>query len=276
MEEIEKLKEEILKDYPRLTKDDSFSFLCQPGVPCFNDCCGDVNIFLTPYDIIRLKRSLGIRSGEFLSKYTISPFDKNLTYPVILLRMDEDERKSCPFVTKEGCSVYRDRPWSCRMYPLGLASPRDEAEKSNGEFYFLLKESVCRGYENGRTWAVRQWLADQGVSEYDEMGEHFKDITLHDFFQEGKHLTPEKLEMFFLVCYDIDRFRDFVFGSSFLEKFEIDDSTREKIKEEDVALLHLGFRWLRFALFAEKTMTVRTDVLAAKQKKLAEKLDSPS
>jgi Fe-S-cluster containining protein len=276
MEEIERLKEEILKNYPRLTRDDSFSFECRLGVPCFNDCCGDVNIFLTPYDIIRLKKALGLTSGEFLSKHTISPFDKNLTYPVILLKMEEDEKKSCPFVTKEGCRVYADRPWSCRMYPLGLASPREASEKLDQEFYFLLREAVCRGYEEGKRWTVSEWLEDQGIREYDEMGEHFKDITLHRFFEEGTHITPEKLEMFFLACYDIDRFREFLFGSSFFEKFEVDLDMRQKMQSDDVELLHFGYRWLRFALFGEKTLTVKNDVLAAKEKELAGKLKKTS
>ena len=60
MRDIEKFKEEILKEYPRLSEDSSFTFACHPGVPCFNDCCGDVNIFLTPYDILRLKQALNM------------------------------------------------------------------------------------------------------------------------------------------------------------------------------------------------------------------------
>jgi Fe-S-cluster containining protein len=128
MREIERLKEEILKDYERLNEKSEFRFACHPGVPCFNDCCGDVNIFLTPYDIIRLKNNLGIPSGEFLSEYTVSPFDKNLKYPVILLKMNDDEKKSCPFVGENGCGVYEDRPWACRMYPLGLASPKSRRD----------------------------------------------------------------------------------------------------------------------------------------------------
>jgi len=56
--------------------------------------------------------------------------DKNLQYPVILLQMRDNEKKSCPFVTAEGCSVYPDRPWACRMYPLGLASPNSTAAKA--------------------------------------------------------------------------------------------------------------------------------------------------
>ncbi|MCP4569389.1 MAG: YkgJ family cysteine cluster protein, partial [FCB group bacterium] len=106
MKEIEQLKKAILEDYPRLTEESEFSFACHPGVPCFNACCGDINIFLTPYDVIRLKNRLGITSGEFLSKFTISPFDENTKYPILLFKMQENEGKTCHFVKDEGCSVY--------------------------------------------------------------------------------------------------------------------------------------------------------------------------
>jgi Fe-S-cluster containining protein len=269
MREIERLKEEILKEYPRLSGDSSFTFECHRGVPCFNECCGDVNIFLTPYDIIRLKNNLGLTSGEFLKKYTLSPFDENLKYPVILLKMNDDKKKSCPFVSEDGCTVYPDRPWACRMYPLGLASPKEDHKQLNKEFYFLLKESICRGFEEKRKQTVDEWLADQGIEEYNRMGEYFKEITLHSFFQKGGNLDPKKVEMFFTVCYNIDKFREFVFQSSFFEKFVVDDAFKEKIKEDDVELLKLGYQWLRFALFGEKTMMVKEDVLEARKKELA-------
>jgi Fe-S-cluster containining protein len=272
MKELERFKEEILKDYPRMSEDDSFAFACHSGVPCFNDCCGDVNIFLTPYDIIRLKNALGMTSSEFLAKYTISPFDQNLKYPVVLLQMIDDEKKSCPFVTEEGCRVYEDRPWSCRMYPLGLASPQEGSKVLDEEFYFLLKEAVCKGYEEEKKWTVSEWLEDQGIREFDEMGQQFKEITLHRVLLEGKPLTPEKIEMFFMVCYNIDNFRNFLFGSTFFEKFDVDDDVRKKIQEDDVELLKFGFRWLRFALFAEETMKVKEDILEAKKEELADKI----
>ena len=54
----QQLQEKILEDYPRLGPDDTFQFACHPGVSCFNRCCGDVNIFLSPYDVLRLKTGL--------------------------------------------------------------------------------------------------------------------------------------------------------------------------------------------------------------------------
>jgi hypothetical protein len=268
MREIEKLKESILKEYPRLDLSSEFTFRCHPGVPCFNDCCGDVNIFLTPYDIIRLKNNLNITSEEFLSKYTISPFDENLKYPVIMLKMEENDKKPCPFVGPEGCGVYEDRPWACRMYPLGLASPGENSQELDSEFYFLLQESVCKGFNSDRKLTVSDWLKDQGIVEYNEMGEYFKDLTTHKYFTDGGNLPPKKIEMFFTTCYNIDKFRKFLFDSTFFDKFEVDDKTKAIIEKDDVELLKFGYQWLRFALFGEKTIKVKSEVYEAKKQEL--------
>jgi hypothetical protein len=271
MREIERLKEEILEHYPKLTKDSKFSFACHPGVPCFNACCADVNIFLTPYDILRLKNNLGMTSEEFLSKHTVSPFDKNSRYPVILLAMNEDENKSCPFVDKNGCTVYEDRPWACRMYPLGMGSQRDAGDGTESDFYFLLKEDVCKGHNEDNKQTIAEWLENQGITEYDKMGYYFKELTFHEFFQKPENLTSQKIEMFFTACYNLDKFHDFVFESTFFEKFDIDDETKEKIRKDDTELLKFSYFWLRFALFGEKTIRVKGEVLEAKQKELEKK-----
>ena len=67
------LEEKILKDSPRLGPDDRFEFGCHPGVSCFNRCCGDVNIFLSPYDVLRMKKRLGMTSSDFLEKHALMP-----------------------------------------------------------------------------------------------------------------------------------------------------------------------------------------------------------
>jgi Fe-S-cluster containining protein len=271
MKELERFKKTVLEEYPRLGLDSRFCFRCHKGVPCFNECCRDINIFLTPYDIIRLKNNLGMNSEEFIKKYTITPFDQNLKYPILLLKMNDDEKKSCPFVGEEGCTVYSDRPWACRMYPLGLASPKENHQTEKDDFYFLLKEEVCKGFAEDNELSVKEWIEDQEIELYDRIGRGFKEITLHSYFQEEKDLSPQKMEMFFMVCYNIDKFREFVFKSTFLDKFEIDEKLREEIKKDDVALLEFGYDWLKFALFGEKTMTVKSDIMKAKQKELDKK-----
>ena len=268
MRDIEKFKEEILREYPRLSQDSTFTFACHPGVPCFNQCCGDVNIFLTPYDILRLKNNLNMSSEKFLSEHTIMPFDRNLKYPVVLLQMKDDENKSCPFVGENGCTVYEDRPWACRMYPLGMASPKEGDESLGEEFYFVLKEDFCKGFKEDNTTTVADWMKNQGIAEYNKMGYYFKELTLNEFFQEGDKVTPEKIEMFFLACYNLDAFRDFLFSSTFFDKFEVDDETRNAIEKDDVELLKFGYTWLRFALFGEKTLKIKDEVVQEKKKAL--------
>jgi hypothetical protein len=65
--------------------------------------------------------------------------------------------------------------------------------------------------------------------------------------------------MFYTACYDLDTFREFVFESTFLDRFDLDDALVEEIKTNDVALLTFAFRWLRFALFKEPTVQVRPE-----------------
>jgi Fe-S-cluster containining protein len=260
----ERLQEKILAEYPRLGPDDTFRFACHPGVSCFNRCCGDVNIFLSPYDVLRMKKRLGMTSGDFLDQYALMPVQKDMKTPVVVLRMNDDEAKTCPFLTAQGCGIYSDRPWPCRMFPLGLASQKDTPDGWRGDrFYFLLEEEVCKGYDGPQEWTVRQWLEDQGIDEYDEWGEAFKELTLHKFFEEGGTLAPERIHMLFTACYDLDKFREFVFGSTLLERFEVDEDFVEEMRYNEEALLRFAFLWLRFSLFGEPTVRVRADAMEA-------------
>ena len=260
----QRLREQILAECPRLGPDDGFSFACHPGVPCYNRCCADVNIFLSPYDVLRLKRRLGLTSSEFLARHTLLPVQKDLKTPAVVLRMSELEGAPCPFVTGAGCSVYSDRPWPCRMYPLGVAAQRETSDGWRGEhFYFFLREEGCKGSAEPRRWTVREWLDDQGVDEYDAWGEAYLQLTLHPFFEQGGVLSPAKLQMFFTACYDLDRFRQFVFGSTLLQRFDVDEDFVEEMRYDDEALLRFGFLWIRFSLFGESTLKAKPEVLEA-------------
>jgi Fe-S-cluster containining protein len=264
------LQEKILKDSPRLGPDDRFRFACRPGISCFNQCCADVNIFLSPYDVLRLKKRLGMTSTDFLEKYALLPLQKDMKTPVVVLRMNDDERKTCPFLTSEGCGVYSDRPWPCRMYPVGLASQRDTPDGWRGDrFYFLLQDELCKGFDEPREWTIREWLEDQGVEEYDWWGEGYKELTLHKYFEDSDNfLTPEKMHMLYTACYDLDKFREFVFGSTLLQRFEVDEDFVGAIRRDDDELLRFAFLWLRFSLFGEKTMKVKAEVADAFKGKL--------
>jgi Fe-S-cluster containining protein len=262
--------EAILKEYPKLGPESKFKFSCNKGLDCFTQCCADVNIFLTPYDVLRIRKALKMSSGEFIEKYTITPFLAEQKLPLVLLRMQDDDRKTCPFVTAEGCSIYEDRPWSCRMFPLGMASSKTTDRPEGQEFCFILKEGfACLGFDADKEWTVADWWRDQGIDVYERQNQPYKEITLHPMLSEGKGIGINKNHVFFVTCYDLDRFRRLVLESSFLKRFDIDPELVEKLKTDDEALLDFGFKWLRFSLFGEKTIKVRDEELARKQKELA-------
>jgi len=255
--------EGILKEQARMTPDDQFTFHCGPNLNCFTECCRDVSIVLTPYDILRLKKALRMDSTEFLEKHTLPLFGAQQKFPLTILRMDP-ETKKCPFVTEQGCQVYADRPWACRMYPLGVAKPKNPTPVDQ-PFYFVLHEELCHGHGQGKARSVREWIAEQGIEEYEMMGASFQELVLHDFWNREPALTPQQAEMFYMACYDLDRFRRFVFESRFLDLFEIDEARVEAMRSDDEELLEFALLWLRFSLFGEKTMKIRREVVEARK-----------
>jgi hypothetical protein len=64
-------------------------------------------------------------------------------------------------------------------------------------------------------------------------------------------LTEQTKEMFFMVSYNLDKFREFVFKSSFLDRYEVDQTTLKQIKDDEIALLKFGLIWLKWLLFKE-------------------------
>jgi uncharacterized protein len=257
-------EEAILRDCDRMTRQDRFAFRCDPSCDCFTHCCRDVSIVLTPYDVLRLKNALGIDSSEFLEKYTIQPVAADQKFPIVLLRM-QDETKACPFVTDRGCGVYAGRPWACRMYPLGMAEP-DQPTEEQRAFHFLVREDLCHGHDQGPGCTVADWISNQGIEEYEMMGAGFKRLTLHKYWDHAAPLQPRQAEMFYMACYDLDRFRRFVLESRFLELFDVDEARVEALRTDDEELLDFAMDWLRFSLFGEKCMKINRSVWEARAK----------
>ncbi len=248
---------DVLRQQRQLATGESFCFRCHPDLSCFGECCADVNILLTPMDVLRLARRLGITTREFLDTHTLMPITKDLHLPVVMLRMGNDPARRCPFVDEKGCRVYADRPWACRMYPLGMALPPARAGVTPDPIYFVFEEQFCQGRSTKTSWTVRAWRADQGLDERDALEAGFQEIVSHPWFIGGRQLDPRRMDMYFTACYDLDTFRSLVLSSAFLKRFELEDGLIDQLAHSDEALLRFAFRWLRFALFAEPTMRVR-------------------
>lgn len=233
------------------TIDETFKFSCHERVDCFNRCCGDVNIFLTPYDVLRMRRATGLPSQEFLQRYTIPLLGED-GLPLAALKMNEDTAKTCPFVALRGCTLYQDRPWSCRMFPVFPLTPE--------EHEFLIEEKAsCQGFKESQERTIRVWKREQGIDIYDEMNKAYKEITYHDYFEKGGKLDPGKTRLVYTACYDLDAFRKFLFETRFFEIYKVAPEVIDKIREDDEALLNFGYKWVRFSLFSEDTLRLKDE-----------------
>lgn len=235
---------------------EKFRFACHPAVECFGECCADLRLILTPYDVLRIKNRLGISSSEFLNRYTVIDWQENPHLPMARLKMREQGRKQCPFLTQGGCSIYSDRPGACRLYPLGRGARRGDAPEREEEFYFMVVEGHCKGFQQRREWTLREWLEDQGVLEYNRMNRPWMEIVT------SKSLDPRRMgekhqSMFYMASYNLDRFREFVYRSGFLRRFRLDEEEVREVAKDDTSLMNLAIRWLKFSLLGEMTLMLR-------------------
>jgi len=245
---------------------DYFRFSCHAKVTCFTQCCRNITIFLSPYDIIQMKNALKIPSEQFLNDYTLTVLG-DLGLPVVMLKMGDNQEKSCPFVTARGCNIYPNRPWSCRIYPL---QPESTAitEKIKKEFYSIMDVPFCFGLLEDKTSKIADWKKSQGIPIYQEMEKDFKKIMTNSQLV-GQKITNKKIrEMFYMACYDIDRFRRFVFESKFLKIYEIDPAIVKKIKADDVELFKLAMRWLEHGMIGQNVLKIKPQVIKAKKQEL--------
>jgi len=257
----------------KLSLDSKLKFRCHPGVRCFTACCGGIKIVLTPYDILQLTKRLEIPAYEFLHKYTQPTYLEKTDMPGVMLKLREEDNK-CPFVTPDGCTVYTDRPSACRYYPVGMADfheggsrDADGTEQTSQEekFFFIVREDHCKGFEEDKEWTIREWRADQGVDVRDEMNKEWLRLVMRrKSFGQQATLSEQAKRMFFMASTDIATFRKFVFESSFLDTYEIDEETIKKIKEDDVELMLFSFKYLAATLFGAPLIKIKPEKVKAK------------
>jgi len=237
-------------DLKPIAETDTFRFACHPGVACFNRCCHDIDVVLTPFDVVRLKKKLGLRSDEFLARYTLFQPYKDTDVVLLKLRVVDENDRRCVFLGPEGCTVYEARPVVCRNYPTGLAT-QNPLEGQSARPYFIIEEEMCRGHYEGPSWTIAEWKENQGATELDRLNRPWLELVARLKALKLKDDKDQKMNIFVMVSFDVDTFRHLVFGSSFLSRFDVGPATTESIRQDDEELLKFGFKWLQFVLFNE-------------------------
>ena len=246
----------------QLQGDAVIQFRCHKDIDCFNACCKNIDIMLTPYDILRLKKRLGITSTEFLREYT-EPFEFGRGSVGGVKYKPKEGTNECQFVTTEGCSVYEDRPTACRYYPVGLLSTRRQDENFDRASYALVQEDHCHGHFEDRKLTIDEYREEQGLEDYDEHGRAWRQLILK-VKSAGPaigNMSKTSLKFFFMACYDMDRFREFVKSAGFATTYDIDQATMDEMLADDMALLRFGDRMIRQIMYGEETIALKGDAL---------------
>jgi len=221
---------------------DTFVFSCHRGISCFNQCCRDLNQVLTPYDILRMKKRLGLSSGDFLKQYTVQYIGPQSGLPIVTFRTVRADGLTCPFVTEQGCGVYEDRPASCRTYPLARIVSRSQANGLLTEHYMLLREDHCCGFEETRQQTVEEWIGSQGLAEYNEMNDLVLDLIRLKNLHRPEALDPASRHLLRLALYDIDGFREYAAD----QKLALPSQSALDLETlEDTALLRFSIQWVQ-------------------------------
>lgn len=236
---------DFLDTLPELQPDEPFQFSCGPENKCFNACCGDLNLILTPYDVLRLRRNLGLSGEDFINTHCVVEQYQDSGYPALYLKMNDDPNKSCPFVREEGCSVYPDRPGACRTYPLGRAARLDD-EGNLQERFFLVQEPHCKGFEMNKTFTPPEWLQDQELERYNSYNDRYMRL-MAEQRRQGRPIHHKMATMCVLALFQLDRFRDFIRDMRIFERVSLSPEEQEAIIQDDEACLNFGFDWVELA-----------------------------
>ncbi len=256
-----------------LGQEDKFRFKCYPGISCFNECCRNIDIVLTPYDILRLKNNLGITTTEFIANFVSFYEVDGHGLPGLNLKT-KDDMKACEFLIDEGCAVYEDRPTACRYYALGNMAIRkkDSAEAETG--VFVVKEDHCKGHLEDNEQTVGEYRHEQGLEEYDAMNFAFQELVLKKKSSGPTVGAPSarSMQLYFLAAYDMDRFREFIRSPGFKDVFDLPSDEYEKIIIDELELMNFSQRFLRQVLFGENTIEQKDDAAEVRMKKKQQRM----
>ena len=180
---------------------------CHDCAGC-SSCCQDMgeSIWLDPYDVYQLTRSLGKTMEELLAKEVELHVEDGLILPN--LKMVGEKIPQCAFLNEEGrCSIHAFRPGYCRLFPLGRNYEEDKLT------YFALKDA-CPAPNKSKV-KINKWLGVPNLKAYEEFLVEWHGLTrrLRALYAENmedeaviKAINMKFLQTFYLTPYDTEDF----------------------------------------------------------------------
>lgn len=223
-----------------LQPEESFRFTCGPDLSCFTECCRSLDLVLSPYDVLRLRKRLGLDSAAFLEQYAVVEEREEEALPLVFLAMIDDGRASCPFVSSRGCTVYEDRPAACRAYPLGRGLRPAVCGGRPQELFVLVREEHCRGFATDRENYPAGWMSDQGLAEYNRCSDALLPLLRHRRILQGWRPNAAQRDEYLQTLYQLEDFQERVRAG----KVVLPGSGDPESTTEDHEFLLAAIAWL--------------------------------
>ena len=115
----------------QMKMDDILPFSC---THCGGCCVQQEEILISPLDLFRLAKELGLTAEQFMDQYAECYIGESSRMPIVRVA-PKGETRRCPLLKNNKCSVHAVKPSVCRLYPLGrsLHYEWDEQEKPDME-----------------------------------------------------------------------------------------------------------------------------------------------
>ena len=155
--------------------------------------------------------------------------------------------------------MYRDRPYTCRTFPVEFGLRYHGLNRSTELIGFFRPPEFCLGQKEMQEWTLQTWSGDQEAVTHQQMSGKWSEVK--QLFQEdpwgSEGPQGKRAKMAFMASYNMDAFREFVFGSSLLRRYKVKTDLIKKIRGDDVELMLFGFDWIKLFVWGIQTRKIR-------------------
>lgn len=172
----------------------TFHFECTRS----GECCRHMEIFLNPYDILRMAKALDTTTIQVIQDQLL--FLENRQQGILKPVLKAAREGVCEFNSNRLCRIHRDRPLPCRLFPIARID----------EDFHLQQVSYCKGLASQREQDVDTYIQEEEAQEHLDAAKPYHRVMRTYVTMDGL-LDQETKDLFHTVLYDFD----LVFGMSY-------------------------------------------------------------
>lgn len=156
-------RDEIIEETakkPPMGPDDKFRFWC---TACGKCCCNAEGIILSPSDIFRGAKYLGLTPKEFTKQYCLMFVGKYSHLPLFTVKTIGRQKKCIFLDDRNKCRIHKAKPGVCEIYPLGRSITAEHPDVVE----YRLTPVKCG--KRCKEFTVREWLSMTGFEKSNEL-----------------------------------------------------------------------------------------------------------